>query len=267
MDYGVRLITPVVTMAALGLFFGVGLAYVLKIFGVKVDPEVALIITKLPGTNCGACGKAGCTAFAEALKKGEAVPSDCVVSGDESRKLVAQILGIDYNSKVKTIATLLCNGGRRAKDKYFYNGIRSCKAASLVFNGQKACAFGCLGFGDCVDDCPFGAIIMGEDGLPAVDAAKCTSCGKCVKACPKRLFEITPAEKHYYVKCSSREPGAVVMKVCSAGCIGCRKCEKACPSAAVKIEDNLAKIDYGKCQNMGKCFEVCPTKVVRLRNQ
>jgi len=262
MDYGFRLITPVVTMTALGLFFGVGLAYVLKIFGVKVDPTVALIITKLPGVNCGACGKAGCAAFAQALKKGEVVPSECVVSDDESRKIVAQILGMDYNPKVKTIATVLCNGGSRAKDKYSYKGIRNCKAASLVFDGHKACAFGCLGFADCVVVCPFDAIAMGSDGIPVVDAVKCTACGKCVGACPKRLIEITPADKHYYVKCSSKDPGAVVMKACSAGCIACRKCEKACPSMAVKIENNLAKIDYGKCQNIGKCFEVCPTKVI-----
>jgi len=265
MDYGIRLITPVLTMAALGLFFGVGLAYVLKVFGVKVDPTVALIITKLPGVNCGACGKAGCAAFAVALKKGEAVPSECVVSDDESRKIVAQILGMDYNPKVKTIAAVLCNGGRRAKDKYSYRGIKNCKAASLVFGGHKACAFGCLGFGDCVGACPFGAIAMGDDGLPAVDGSKCTACGKCISACPKKLFEITPADRHYYVKCSSKDPGAVVMKVCGSGCIACRKCEKACPAGAISVENNLAKINYGKCQNMGKCFEVCPTKVVVKR--
>jgi len=266
MDYGIRLIAPVVTMAALGLFFGVGLAYVLKVFGVKIDPKVALIITKLPGVNCGACGKAGCAAFADALKKGEVVPSECVASDDESRKIVAQILGIDYNPKVKTVATVLCNGGIRARDKYTYRGIRSCKAASLVFGGHKACAFGCLGLGDCVDVCPFGAIIMGSDGLPVVDAHKCTACGKCVAACPKKLIELMSLEKRYYVKCSSKDTGAVVMKACSSGCIACKKCEKACPIEAVKVENNLAKIDHGKCQNIGKCFEACPTKVIVERS-
>ena len=262
MDYGIRLITPVVTMAALGLFFGVGLAYVLKVFGVKVDPTVALIIAKLPGVNCGACGKAGCTAFAVALKKREATPSECVVSDDESRKIVAQILGIDYNPKVKTIATVLCNGGSRAKNKYTYRGIRNCKAASLVFGGHKVCAFGCLGLGDCVDACPFGAITMGADELPVVDANKCTACGRCIAACPKKLFELVPIEKRYYVKCASKDTGAVVMKACTSGCIACKKCEKACPTAAIRVENNLAKIDYGKCETIGKCFEVCPTKVI-----
>ena len=265
MNNVLKLITPVITMAALGLFFGAGLAYALKIFGVRIDPDTALIITKLPGVNCGACGAAGCAGFAQALKKGEAMPSGCAVSDDEARISIAQILGMDYNPKVKTIAAVLCSGGKRAKDKYAYRGIRNCKAASLVFGGHKACAFGCLGLGDCVDICPFDAITISADALPVVDAHKCTACGKCIAVCPKKLFELIPTDKLYYVKCSSKDAGGVVTRVCSAGCIGCRKCEKACPSVAVNIENNLSKINYGKCQSTGKCFEVCPTKVVVKR--
>ena len=69
-----NLLIPIAAMAVLGLIFGVGLAYALKLFGIEVDPTISMIIAKLPGSNCGACGKAGCSGFAEALKKGEAVP-------------------------------------------------------------------------------------------------------------------------------------------------------------------------------------------------
>lgn len=261
----ISIVIPVIAMALLGLLFGIGLAYTLKIFGIKVDPKIFLILSKLPGSNCGACGKAGCAGFAEALDKGEAMPSGCVLSNEEARRSVAAILGIEYNPKVKTIATLLCNGGKNADDKYIYCGIRSCKAASLLFDGYKACTFGCLGLGDCVDICPFGALRMGPDDLPEVDPKKCTACGKCVKTCPKNLFELTPVDKKYYVKCSSKDAGSVVMKVCRAGCIACKKCEKACPIEAIKVESNLARIDYKKCQNLGKCFEVCPTKVIKKK--
>ncbi|MDD5173322.1 MAG: RnfABCDGE type electron transport complex subunit B [Candidatus Omnitrophica bacterium] len=260
-----NLLIPIAVMALMGLVSGAALAYVLKLFGIKADPAISMILARLPGSNCGACGRAGCAGFAEALKKGEAMPSGCVVSNEAARISIAEILGIDYNPKVKTIAAVLCNGGKRAKDKYAYRGIRSCKAASLVFGGQKACAFGCLGLGDCADICPFDAITMGADGLPVVDAYKCTACGKCVATCPKKLFELIPVDKSYYVKCSSKDTGAVVTKVCSAGCIACRKCETVCPAGAIKVENNLSKIDYGKCQNMGKCFEVCPTKVILKR--
>lgn len=261
----IRILIPVAAMASLGLIFGFGLAYALKIFGIEIDPVVTRILSMLPGSNCGACGKAGCAAFAHALKAGEVSPSGCVVSSDEAREKIAGALGLDFKPKIRTTATLLCNGGARAKDKYSYSGIQSCKAASLVFGGFKQCSFGCLGLGDCVDACPFDAISMGPDGLPVVDEEKCTSCGKCVKACPKSLFAILPAEKAYYVKCSSKDPGPATARACKSGCIACGKCVKACPSEAVNVESNLSRIDPGKCRNIGKCFEVCPTKVIVKR--
>lgn len=261
----IRVLIPVIAMGSLGLVFGVGLAYALKLFRIEVDPTIALIITKLPGANCGACGKAGCAGFAEALKKGELLPAGCAVTNEEARKSISEILGIEHTVKVKTIATVLCNGGVNAVDKYAYKGIRTCKAATLVFGGQKACSFGCLGFGDCVIACPFGAIRMTDKELPEVDPAKCTACGICVKVCPKSLFILTPTKNNYYVKCKSTDPGAVVAKVCKTGCIACRKCEKACPIQAVKVESNLARIYYDKCQNIGECFKVCPTKVIQKR--
>jgi ferredoxin len=199
------------------------------------------------------------------LIKGEEVPSKCAVVKEEARHAIAEILGIEDKAKVKTIATLLCNGGKNAADKYEYCGIENCRAATMVFGGQKACAFGCLGFGDCVRACPFGAVTMGATGLPEVNRDKCTSCGRCAEACPKNLFVMLPFEKLYYVKCGSTDHGAVVAKVCKAGCIACRKCEKVCPTNAIKVASNLSKIDPAKCENIGKCFEACPTKVIVKR--
>lgn len=261
----IKLLIPVVAMAALGLIFGLGLAYALKLFKIEVDPTIVMLLSKLPGSNCGACGKAGCAGFAQALIKSEALPSGCAVSNEEARRSIAEVLGIEYNPKPKTIAALFCNGGRNAKDKYVYRGIKSCKAASLIFGGQKECSFGCLGLGDCVRVCPFDAIKTTEQGIPEVDPKKCAACGNCVKTCPKNLFVLMPIKNNYYVKCSSTDPGSIVAKVCKSGCIACRKCEKACPISAIKVESNLARIDYEKCQNIGKCFEVCPTKVVVRR--
>lgn len=260
-----RIVTPVVAMAALGLTFGLGLAYALKIFGIKVDPTIALIISKLPGANCGACGKAGCTGFAEALKRGEALPSGCVVTNEDTRRAISEILGVEYIPKVKEQAVVLCNGGRAAIDKYTYRGIQNCKAASLVFGGYKACIYGCLGLGDCVKDCPFGAIKMNENGIPVVDPQRCTACGICVKACPKDLFALMPLESDYYIKCNSKDVGAVAIKYCEVACIACGKCAKVCPVSAITINENLAVIDYAKCTNCDKCFEVCPTKAIVKR--
>jgi len=260
-----KILIPVAAMAALVLIFGASLAYALKIFGIEVEPAILKILSLLPGVNCGACGKAGCAAFAEALKKGEVLPSGCVVSNEDSRKAIAKVLGIDDSLKVKTVATLRCNGGVRAVDKYAYSGIRSCKAASLIFGGQKACSFGCLGFADCVEACPFDAIRMADEGLPVVDEARCVACGKCVKACPKNLYALLPVSSLYYVKCSSQDNAATKALVCKAGCIACMKCVKACPVGAPKVESSLSRIDPAKCQNIGKCLEACPTKVIKRR--
>jgi len=261
-----NIITPVAVMAALGALFGLGLALALRVFGIKADPAIAEIFMRLPGINCGACGRAGCMAFAEALNKHEADPSACVVSGAEQKRAIAKMLGVDLDTKVKTVATVLCNGGTNAKDKFNYRGIKTCRAASLVFGGHKECAFGCLGFGDCVEACPFGAMKMSNQGVPEVDGAKCTSCGKCVKSCPKNLMQLLPAERPYYVKCSSTDPGGMVSRVCKTGCIACLKCEKACPHQAIKVKENLSKFDYEICKDAGKCMEACPTKVIFKRS-
>lgn len=260
-----HILIPVIAMAALGLFFGLGLAYALKMFGIEVDPEVALIITKLPGGNCGVCGRSGCAGFAEALKKGEVLPSACVVSTPSQRQAIAEILGIAYNPKVKTTATLICKGGINAKDKFVYDGIKGCKAATLVFGGHKACSFACVGFGDCERACPFDVIKMAEDNLPHIDVNKCTACGKCIKVCPKEVLVLTPSDKFYHVQCNSKDIGAAVAKVCKVGCIACAKCEKICPTDAITIEDNLAIINYDKCINCGECFKICPTNAIGER--
>jgi NAD-dependent dihydropyrimidine dehydrogenase PreA subunit len=42
----------------------------------------------------------------------------------------------------------------------------------------------CIGCGACVDECPAGAVSIGDDGTAVVDKEKCTGCGKCTKSCP-----------------------------------------------------------------------------------
>ena len=52
-------------------------------------------------------------------------------------------------------------------------------------------------------------------------------------------------------------------------CIGCKKCEKTCQHDAIKVIDNLAVIDYDKCNDCGECAAVCPTgrlKIVDMVN-
>ncbi|MFH1442240.1 MAG: RnfABCDGE type electron transport complex subunit B [Candidatus Omnitrophota bacterium] len=258
-----NILIPILALGGLGILFGVGLALAAKKFCVSVDPRVERIHAKLPGVNCGACGKAGCMAFTEALIEGSITPDKCAVCSEEARSEIAKILGIEAKSKIKKTAVLHCHGGsKRVKDKYIYEGIKNCVSASAVMGGPKECVYGCIGYGTCAQVCPFGAISMNEEGLPVVDEDKCTACGKCVAACPKRLFNLVPETKNYAVRCKSLDMGKDVLNVCSVGCIACRKCEKACPVKAIKIVDNLSVIDYSICDNKGECFKVCPTKTI-----
>lgn len=266
----INILVPVISMTLLGLAFGVGLAYVLKIFGIEVDPTIALILTKLPGANCGVCGKAGCSGFAEALKKGEAMPSSCVVSNEEVRKAITEILGIEYSPKVKNVAVVFCNGGVNAKDKYKFRGIRNCAAATLVFGGYKECIYGCLGLGDCIEVCPFDAIKITKNNIPEISPERCTACGNCVKACPKKIISLMP----YNVKalaipaCSSHDKAVHVRKTCSVGCIACGICEKL-SGGAFKIENNLSVLYPELIRddiNWDEIIKKCPTKtIVRIK--
>lgn len=256
---------PVIILSLLGLGFGLGLALASKKFRVAEDPRLARIMKSLPGANCGACGKPGCFGFAEGLIQGEASISACVAAADEEKTEISKVLGVELGETVKTVAVLNCNGGKKVKNRFIYKGIKTCAASNLVMGGQKACVYGCLGFGDCVKACPFGAMGMGQDGLPRVIEGKCKACGKCVSACPKNLFCLIRQDKPYYTNCSSLDLGKQVMSVCKVGCIACRKCQRSCPAKAIEIVNNLAVFDYTKCVNTGECLKACPTKAIARR--
>ncbi|MFH1782156.1 MAG: RnfABCDGE type electron transport complex subunit B [Candidatus Omnitrophota bacterium] len=258
------MIIPIVAMSIIGLLFGLGLAFASEIFKVHVDPKIESILGALPGANCGACGKAGCAGLAEAIAKGDASLTSCPPGGEEASGKIADILGVEKKPMIKKTARINCGGGSRAKDKYLYNGIKTCEAASLISGGKKKCSFGCLGFGDCVRSCPFDAIEMGKDDMPIVDKDKCTACGKCISACPKKIISLEGLLKKYYVKCSSRDKILVTKDACKAGCIGCKICEKLSKGAFV-IENNLSRFDVNKMQDeklIKLAVEKCPTKCI-----
>jgi len=251
----------VVVLACLGVLFGLLLAYVARRFHVHEDPRIGEVHDLLPKVDCGACGFAGCRAYAEAVVKGEVGPSECVPGGAGTAKAVADYLGVEAEEKERVVAVLRCNG-RRVADRFEMVGLEDCKAAVLLHGGPKACPYGCVGLGNCARVCPVNAIVM-EEGFPRVIAERCIGCGACVKECPKGLFVLRPESKKVHVLCSSQAKGAQVKKVCAVGCIGCKKCEKVCPVDAVKVENFLASIDPEKCINCGKCVKECPTNAIR----
>lgn len=256
------LAVPAAVFGALGLVFGALLALAARVFEVKVDPKITEVRAALPGANCGACGFPGCDGLAVAIAKGQSKPDACPVGGEATAAEVARILGVTMTNTVAYTARVACGGlNGCSRQKYQYEGMKSCTAAAALHNGPKACAFGCLGFGDCVAACPFGAIAL-IDGVAKIVEANCKSCEKCVAACPKKLISMVPKGKDYLVNCRSTQKGAVVKKNCDVGCIGCSKCVKVCPSSAITVTNNLAKIDPLLCTNCGECEKVCPTNAI-----
>jgi RnfABCDGE-type electron transport complex B subunit len=256
-------LVPVLTMAALGLIFSLGLVLAYKRLRVEEDPRVEKVSDILPQANCGACGYSGCRAFAEAVTKGDITPNACPVGGEEVAARIADILGVKPAEFIKKVARLHCRGTKEAaKDRGTYLGISTCYASHLV-GGNKQCSYGCLGLGDCVRSCAFDAMYMGENGLPVVIEENCTACGKCVDACPRNLFELHPINQNIIVFCRSQDRGPYARKVCKNACIACGICVRACPDAII-MDNCLAKItDYKKIRpEKIPEIEKCPTDAI-----
>ena len=254
---------PVLLVVTVGLVCAIMLTIASKVFFVPVDETAAALREVLPGANCGGCGFAGCDDYANTLAADRETPCNkCPVGGPSVAAKLAEILGVDAGSAEKQVAVVMCNGSNEAaKDLLQYEGPTSCKAATQLFGGLKQCAFGCLGQGDCVAACEFGAIKV-VDGVARVDRDACVACGACAKACPKNLIRIAPESNQVVCFCHNQSAGADTRKACSVGCIGCKMCEKACKFDAVHVENNLAYIDPEKCKNCGMCAKACPTGAI-----
>ena len=256
------IISATVTVGAIGLIFGLLLAFAAVIFKVNADERIGKIEEVLPGANCGGCGFAGCSAYAKAVVEDNAPVNGCSVGGAAVAEKIGSIMGKTADVGEPKVARVLCGGTiDNASTKYDYYGVQDCNAANKLGGGQKECEFGCLGFGTCTKACQFDAIHI-IDGVARVDEDKCTACGMCVAACPKKIIELMPKNKKVAVLCKNTKIGKEVMNSCKVGCLGCKLCEKNCAFEAVKVEDNLARIDYEKCKACGLCVQKCPKNVI-----
>jgi len=260
---GIIAINSILTLGCLGLIFGLALAFSELKFGVELDVRVYEVEEVLPKGQCGACGFAGCAAYAEAVVVDpDVTPNLCLPGKTEVAKLVATITGKKLEKVEGVKAHILCQG--TPEKTFIYDGLADCEAANLLLGGDKACSYACLGFGSCVKVCKFNAITIDKTKLPLINYEICTGCGQCVSICPKGIIELISEKAKVKVVCRSHDKGPLTRKICNVGCIGCGICAKECPHEAIKIENYLAIIDQDKCVNCldYKCLSKCPTGAI-----
>lgn len=262
------IVSSIIVLGVIGLASAIILYFVAQKFKVEEDTRIDKVTELLPGANCGGCGYPGCRGFAEACVKADTLENMlCPVGGLPVMCKVSELLGHAVCQATPKIAVVRCNGtcqNRPRTNKF--NGAQNCKIAAQLYAGETNCSYGCFGFGDCVAACQFDAIkINPETGIPEVDEEKCTACSACVKACPKKVIELRnkgPKGRRVFVSCVNKDKGGVARKACSAACIGCGKCQKVCPFGAIKVENNLAYIDFELCRSCRKCVNECPTGAI-----
>lgn len=269
LDGFLNILSSFFAVSGLGILFGVGLAFASKALAVIKDKLVEELEAALPGLNCGACGYAGCSSYAEAIAaKKEEELTLCAPGGEPSAVKIADLMGkeITFDSE-KKVAQVFCRGSKEASTyKFEYNGVLDCNALYALYGGDKTCPYGCLGFGSCIKVCPVNAIKYDKKGLIFVEKDKCISCGKCIDICPTGVMQMLPLNADYYVACSSTDKAGKVRKYCKVGCTGCTLCNKKSPDGGFIIDNFLSRIDYSAKGDRKAAVEKCPPKCI-IKNE
>ena len=258
------LLVSVGLMALLGAILSLVLSLAHGKLRVDEDPLVDDVDTMLPGANCGACGLPGCRAFAESAVDGHVAPAACTVAEPAVQELIADLIGVEVGEEEQRVARLACAGGTNvARQRAKYVGEPTCVAADLVGGGGKGCAWGCLGYADCMAVCDFDAITMDQHSLPVVDDSRCTACGDCVDVCPRDLFSIQPISHRLWVACKNEAFGDTAEAECEVACTACGLCAADAPGDLVTMLDNLPVVDYGRNQlATPDAIDRCPTGAI-----
>ncbi len=268
-----QLLISLFAMGGLGLILSAVLAIANKKLKVEEDPRIEAITAVLPDSNCGVCGFPSCHAYAELVVQGKLGPGLCFVGGEEVQTKIADIMKVQVEQKKREIASVRCQGGRKeCKKRFRYLGVLSCQAVNQLNDGDKACIWGCLGYGDCERVCPFDALRMNDNGLPVVIEQKCTACGLCVKACPRDIICLIPQAQKVYLGCVSQDKARTVKEVCAVGCFACTLCAnpKITPGGLIVMKNNLPEVKVEKVEDwklLDQAVAKCPAKCYVVRTE
>lgn len=229
----------------------------------KLNRNAEIIRELLPGLNCGKCGRKNCSKFALDIAKAKTNVNECPFAiGSKNYIRIRQFVKRERKVQFDQVAVVKCKGGKDCNNKFDYIGDQTCAAKDLVHSGNKTCPFACLGCGDCVKSCVYGAISISDKGCAVVDPYKCVGCGECLYSCPNKLITLVPSEKFVEVLCRNSSNDSSITRNCKVACTHCESCVVACPYGAIKMVGGLPNIDEKKCRRCGRCVAACPNHVI-----
>ncbi len=168
------LLAPTI-IALLALAGGALLGYACIKFKVQGDPLVEQINDKLPQTQCGQCGYAGCKPYAQAIADGVPI-NRCPPGGEEGIKALAQLLEVDIIPLDESC------------------GEESPPRVAVIIEQE------CIGCTKCIQACPVDAIVGAAKQMHTVIESECTGCDLCVPPCPVDCIEMPLALQDYLPK-------------------------------------------------------------------
>ncbi|MDO8931300.1 MAG: hypothetical protein Q7U97_02805, partial [Rhodocyclaceae bacterium] len=83
------------------------------------------------------------------------------------------------------------------------------------------------------------------------------------EVCPKSLFSLEPVSRRLWVACKNHADGDTAEAACELACTACGKCVADAPAGVMKLERNLAAIDYTHNDRTDRIpIERCPTGAI-----
>ena len=103
-----NILIALLVAVVIGLLAGVMLALASHFFKVEENETVKAVRECLPGANCGACGFAGCDAYADAVANGKAEANLCIPGGPDVAGQLSAVLGVEVSVEAPKVAYVNC---------------------------------------------------------------------------------------------------------------------------------------------------------------
>ena len=154
----------------------------------RLNSKEKFIHNLLPELDCGKCGFATCEDFSKEVSNENVDIASCPYIQRANLTKVKRVIKKGYYNNSNLVACVKCKGGVDCKEKFDYAGQHYCWCKEELHSGNKECHVACLGCGDCVKVCRYGALFINKKGVAEVNREKCTGCGACTYVCPNNLI-------------------------------------------------------------------------------